>query len=169
MFSVLASTFLITTTPLKKRFSEAYYEITNQTNRPGSTKTRKDVWGVTKEIIIENPFLGVGTGDIKDDLKLKYEQKGFQEYIKRGYDSHQQFLQTYASTGLFGFLSLLLVFIICFIRSIKERNYLFFIITTLFFLFGMVESMFERQAGIIFFVFFSMLLYSFNPIKKTIE
>ncbi|MGB1041112.1 MAG: O-antigen ligase family protein [Flavobacteriales bacterium] len=165
-FLVLTS-IVILQTPLKVRFEKAYTELVNPTAKEGSTKTRKDVWKVTTEIIRENPMLGVGTGDIRDELALRYEQNGQSLYLERKYDSHQQFLQVFASLGISGFLILLVLFGFLFWKAIKQKNFLLLIFTSLFFLFGMVESMLERQAGIAFFVFFGLLLYSFNPSKSS--
>jgi len=166
--SILFSSVLIMQTPLKVRFQSAYESLVNPSDKSSSTKTRQDVWKVTLELIGENPVLGVGTGDIRDELTKKYEEKGFDLYKQRAYDSHQQFLQTYASLGILGFFVLIALFFLFFRKAYFDNNYLFLIFTTLFFLFGLVESMLERQAGIAFFIFIGILLYSFNPIKKSI-
>lgn len=164
--AIIFSYVLIINTPLKVRFETSYNELINPTEKTSSTKTRKDVWRYTTEIIQENPILGVGTGDIRDVLAEKYLQDNQQVYWNRNYDSHQQFLQTYASAGILGLLSLLLIFILLIRKSILNKNYLLLVFSVLFFLFGMIESMLERQAGIIFFTFFGLLLFTFNPNKK---
>jgi len=167
LFSIL-SVIIVSQSPLKKRFESAYSAMKTSTHHPSSTQTRLDVWSVTSSIISENPILGVGAGDIRDELISKYQENNFELYVERKYDSHQEFLQTFASLGLPGIVVLLIVFLLLWKRSVASKNYLLFIFTTLFFVFGMVESMLERQAGVVFFVFFSLLLYSFNPISKKI-
>ncbi len=165
---LISSILVVWQSPLKKRFVSAYSAVTTANHHPSSTQTRLDVWGVTSVIISENPMLGVGAGDIRDELLQKYQENGFHLYAERAYDSHQEFLQTFASLGLPGIMALLLIFVFLWKRAIATKNYLLFIFTTLFFLFGMVESMLERQAGVVFFVFFSLFLYSFNPVTKRI-
>lgn len=166
-FSIV-SILVVWQSPLKKRFVSAYSAVTTANHHPSSTQTRLDVWRVTSTIISENPILGVGAGDIRNELLLKYQENDYQTYAQREYDSHQEFLQTYAALGLPGIIVLLFIFVLLWKRAISARNYLLFIFTTLFFVFGMVESMLERQAGVVFFVFFSLFLYSFNPITKRI-
>lgn len=166
-FSIV-SILVVWQSPLKKRFVSAYSTVTTANYHPSSTQTRLDVWRVTSTIISENPILGVGAGDIRNELLLKYQENDYQTYAQREYDSHQEFLQTYAALGLPGIIVLLFIFVLLWKRAISARNYLLFIFTTLFFVFGMVESMLERQAGVVFFVFFSLFLYSFNPITKRI-
>ncbi|MEN8839417.1 MAG: O-antigen ligase family protein [Flavobacteriales bacterium] len=165
LFSVL-SVLIISQSPLKKRFAASYSALTTQSDKPSSTKARLDVWAETYEIILENSIFGVGTGDIRDELMSKYQEKEYFLYQKRGYDSHQQFLQTFASLGVLGFVILIAIFVTLFRQSITTHNFLLFSFTLLFLLFGLVESMLERQAGVVFFVFFGLYLFNNNPLKE---
>ena len=74
------------------------------------------------------------------------------------FNFHNQYLQTFASIGLFGFLLLLYLLIIPFIRAMLKLEYLkgllLFIICSSF----LTESMLERQAGVAFVAFFYTLL-----------
>lgn len=166
--SVIVGSVAIMNTPLKGRFVSAYTEMTNPTGGSNSTRSRLDVWKVTTEVIAENPILGTGTGDIRDELMAKYRQQGYDKYNEKAYDSHQQFLQTYGALGLLGIFTLLGMFVGFFVQAFRTRNYLLLIFGVLFFMFGMIESMLERQAGVVFFVFFGLFLYSYNPANKEI-
>ena len=160
------SVLIISQTPLKKRFSSAYTAMVSPSDKPSSTRARIDVWSVTVELIEENPVWGVGAGDIRNQLMTKYENKGFDLYQKKGYDSHQEFLQTYAALGILGLLTMIGMFLILFLKAFQTGNFLLFIFSFLLLMFGMVESMLERQAGVVFFVFFGLYFFSYNPIKK---
>ncbi len=157
---------------LRIKFEQTYEELTN-TNRTNksyvqSTGARIWFWKTTTEVIKENPILGVGTGDIRDELSKKYQEKGIIYIQDKGMDSHQQYLQTFAATGLFGFLSLLSMFLLLFYDSIKNRKFLLFGFTLLYFIFGFTESMLETQAGLVFFTFFALYLSYYNQVKKSI-
>lgn len=166
-FMILVVVSVATITPLKNRFIETYSKLSGQHDGESSTDTRTKVWETTIELIKENPFIGVGAGDLRDELSKKYEEKGYQNLKEHNYDSHQQFLQTYAELGIAGIATLFSLFLVLFIKSVKDKNELLFMFTLLLFFFGVVESMLERQAGIVVFAFFATLLFQYNPFSKS--
>jgi hypothetical protein len=68
-------------------------------------------------------------------------------------------LQSALGLGILGIINIILIFLLPFIYSIKEKNYLyaFFLIIVGLNLF--VESMFETQAGVMFYAFFNILFF----------
>ena len=72
-----------------------------------SSEVRVLVWSSTLDLISKNWLFGTGTGDIKDELLNDYKQKGFTGALEKKLNSHNQYLQTFAAIGIFGFLSLL--------------------------------------------------------------
>ena len=84
------------------------------------------------------------------------------EHMKPNLDSHQQFLQTFASTGVFGFFILIMIFILLFIKSLKKKSFLLLVFSVNLLLFSLTESMLETQAGVFTFLVF---LYVFD-LKK---
>lgn len=161
---VLIAVIGIYNSNLRLKFEQTYSELTktNRTNdmKVQSTGARIWFWKTTTEIIKDHPIIGVGTGDIRDELSKRYKEKEITWIQDKGRDSHQQYLQTFAALGIFGFLSLLAIFFILFQYSLKNKNFILFGFSLLYFIFGFTESMFETQAGIIFFVFFSLYLVS---------
>lgn len=98
--------------------------------------------------------------------RLKRKNYAYKRAFKRGYNFHNQYLQTFAAIGVFGVLILCYLLAYMFIISIKNKDYLaisfLFIVATSF----LTESMFERQAGVAFFSFFYVLLIQrINPNK----
>jgi len=133
-------------------------KITSSTDGTGS---RILVWKAATEIIKNNFWLGVGTGDAKDKMLEKYKEKGMISEYENKLNSHNQFLNTFIALGIVGFTVLLLCFVLPFYFSYREKQFIFaafIIITGINFL---VESMLETQAGVIFYAFFYTLL-SFN-------
>jgi len=120
-------------------------------------KARKAKAYCSIDLIKNNFWTGVGIGDGPSELLKYYKKNGFMHGVERKFNSHNQFLTTFIYLGIFGFL--LLVFIISFLfyKYIKIGNiYLlsFLIITFCFF---MTESVLEREKGIVFFAYFSLL------------
>ena len=174
IFSVFSfiSVLGIYNSPLKIRFQQAYKEIfhgnKNANGYQMSTGTRIWTWKTTVEIIKENPVLGVGVGDIRTELIKKYKEFGITDKSRNKLDSHQQFLQTFATIGISGITCLLFLFFTLFRKAIKTKNVILFSFTLFYFLFGLTESMLETQAGIVFFTFMSLLLFQY-PKEKLIK
>ena len=79
-------------------------------------------------------------------------------FAKKKYNFHNQYLQTFATVGCFGLIILIYLLSHLFIVSIIKKD---FIVSAFLFLIAMsflTESMLERQAGVIFFTFFYLLL-----------
>ena len=131
------------------------------------TGNRIQIWKISMEIIKEHPITGVGTGDVKDELLKKYKEKNFTYAYERKFNAHSQYIQTWIATGLTGFIILLMVLFLPLIQAIKKANllYIFFLSIIIFNI--TVESMFEVQAGVVFYGFFNSFLYykSFGLIR----
>lgn len=145
------------------RFKTAVNQITETEISPiseGSTQARIYAFKTSIEIISENFWLGVGTGDIDPVTNSTYKENGYEGALKRKLNAHNQFLQTFGALGLFGFLSLVLIFVGLWFLGVTQKNELIIFFTTLCFLFALTESFLETQAGIVFFSFFSLILTS---------
>lgn len=153
---------------LPGRFNNAVLAITStvQPTEVESSALRTMTWKTSLEIVKENPLIGVGTGDIKDVLLVKYESNGMNYALERRLNAHNQFLQTAGALGIIGLLILLLCFVIPIYISIKHRNLVYFFFLLLIFLNFLVESMLETQAGVVFYAFFnSLFLFSLKDNK----
>ena len=120
--------------------------------------TRLLTWESAIDIIKEHPIVGVGTGDARDELTKKYNEKDILPIFKKYFNAHNQFLQTFLSIGVIGFILLLLTIVFPFLQSIKNRDLVLFVFTLLIILNFAVESMLEVQAGVVFYSFFGILL-----------
>lgn len=162
---------VIYVSPYKIRFEQAMLEIFHGNQNPDdyymSTGTRIWTWKVTNEIISESGFWGVGTGDFKNAIENKFTEKNMESF--HGYDSHQQYLQTTATVGYLGALFLILIFIIMLYRAVKTKNIFLFFLGLMYLLWGLTESMLERQAGVLFFVFFVFLIDNIYQNKTSVE
>jgi O-antigen ligase len=130
-----------------------------RTDTDESTGERIHVWRSSWNVIKDHPWVGVGTGDVKDALLNEYAKQGITYAVSRNLDAHNQYLQTTISLGISGILALLAMIVLPGLAAWKREDYLYL---SFLFLFGMnmlVESMFENQAGVVFYAFFNALLF----------
>lgn len=123
-------------------------------------------WYSAKEIIEDNFFTGVGTGDGIDKLVEEYEKIEFKNGIEGRLNAHNQYLETFLKLGIFGLMSLLLLIIFALKFALKNQSYFIFFIILFISISFVLESMLERQHGVLFMCFFLPLFYVFDKVKK---
>jgi len=132
-------------------------EISTEPN--SSTAVRLQVWSASLTLISDHFLFGVGTGDVKDELKVYYKKADLDHAVKYKLNSHNQYLQTFAAIGVVGIISLLLCFTLPAFRSVKRENLLYTLFLLLFFMNMLFESMLERQSGVYFYVLFNSIFF----------
>ena len=128
-----------------------------------STTDRIMIWWYSFEITNENFFSGIGTGDVKDQLLDKYEEKDMSHARELELNAHNQYLQTMIALGIVGLVILLLNLILPALYSVEIKHYLYLIFLLLVGFNFLFESMLETQAGVVFYAFFNAFLFA---IKK---
>ena len=136
------------------------------------TNPRVYLWKYALDLIVEKPILGYGVGDAKAELKSALKDCDAKFWngernipiSEKSYNFHNQFLQTWAEVGIFGFL--LLIFLMIRPFYIKEQHPLFLIFLGLTFIGFLTESMLERQAGVVLIAFMYPLLSGLNKTKS---
>ena len=124
---------------------------------PKQTNPRVFIWRYGADLIAKNPIFGFGVGDAKGELSVALESCDAMFWNgernvpiqNKNYNFHNQFMQTWAEVGIFGFLILLFIMIHPFL--LKTSHPLFLIFVGLTFIGCITESMFERQAGVVLF------------------
>ncbi|TVQ79638.1 MAG: O-antigen ligase domain-containing protein [Flavobacteriales bacterium] len=154
----------------RRRLQETRDEFRNLANIDNSKQKnhRFYIWEHAMEVIEESPWIGTGTGNANDKLRIAYQKSdaqfwdGEKLYYLRdiGYNYHNQFLQSWAQNGIVALLCLLVILIVLWRNtSIPSR------ILALTLLFSMLtESILERQAGV-FFISFIYCIVMTIPIK----
>jgi len=117
-------------------------------------------------IIKSNYVVGVGTGDIKDELMLEYKVRNMKGAFENKLNAHSQFLETFIGQGIAGISLLLLIFLVPFISSVKSKNWLLMTFVILVALNFLTESMLNTQAGVVFFALFYSFFTSKNLYKN---
>jgi O-antigen ligase len=127
-----------------------------------STGERMVIWKSAVEIIRENLLLGVGTGDVKDALLQRYKKNNLTKILSMRLNAHNQYLQTFVTIGISGFLVLVIMLLAPAISALRKADFIYFIFLAIIGINILVESMFEVQAGVIFYAVFNAILFSSN-------
>jgi O-antigen ligase len=175
LITSLVAVFVITlimTPPAYQRFFAAERALesklqSDSTAIDGSV-ARMLIWKSSLEIIREHPIIGVGTGDVNYTLLNKYREHHIVMAEEREYNAHNQYLQTYLGVGITGFLVLIGCLGLALLVAFKYSNPLYLSFILLFAFHILVESMLERQAGVVFYAFFNALLFYFTFEKRPV-
>lgn len=130
-----------------------------------SNEARLIMWNTSWNIIKENPILGVGTGDVKDELIAKNMEYGNIKVAMKKLNSHNQFLNTWVQVGVFGFLTIVFTFVTFFIQAYRRKNPYLFYFGFIIFASLFAESFFESQAGILPFCFVAFALLTCEKVE----
>ncbi|MBL4658018.1 MAG: O-antigen ligase family protein [Flavobacteriales bacterium] len=134
-----------------------------------STTVRLIIWPEAIALFKENPILGVGTGDVKNELLKKYTEKGYTGILGRKSNAHNQYLQTAVALGSLGLLVLLVGLLLPAALSLKWKNYLYFLFLLLIMQNALTESILEVQAGVVFYAFFNSLFMFLSPQDQPLQ
>jgi O-antigen ligase len=119
------------------------------------------LWEAALNAIKAQPLWGYGTGDVSDEMQHQYQLQNNHRAIESHYNPHNQYLQSAVAVGVFGLLSLLILFAFPAYTSFRNKNLLYFLFVMLMAINLLVESMFERQAGVMFYAFFNSFFFFF--------
>ncbi|MCX6291722.1 MAG: O-antigen ligase family protein [Bacteroidetes bacterium] len=124
-----------------------------------STGLHMKIWKYSIALGKRSPLIGVGTGDIKDELENIYRENNFNAGVAGRFNCHNQFLNTFVALGLIGLISLFLMYYPGLKISFKNRDWIYFFFLLIVILNSMTECLFEKQNGILFFAAFNILFY----------
>lgn len=131
-------------------------------NSGKSTADRIGIWNSSLKLIRDHPSLGVGTGDVKDELLKEYRKDNVLPALEQKLNAHNQYLQTFVTLGFSGFLVLVLMLMVPAGIAIRNDNYIYFAFILVIGINMLFESMLEIQQGVVFYAFFNVVLYSWR-------
>jgi O-antigen ligase len=161
ILGILGITGLLFTPVLGERFSETIEASTNyqEGDLLSSTDLRLGIWKCTAETVSENWIWGVGTGNSREVLDECYQQYEQIEFFEGEYNTHNQFLHYWLTTGVFGFL-FFTTFILAFWYVAMKRGNTSLVYFMLFFgLVMLTENYLCRQKGMMVFAFFAASMF----------
>ncbi|UZO81885.1 O-antigen ligase family protein [Aquimarina sp. ERC-38] len=146
----LLTAIIFLNNPGISRFYHQLFELNtlSSPNKVSLEKTRVISWKTSLGLIKEAPLLGYGVGDANQVLQEAYKKNGFNYNYKKGYNAHNQFLQTALQTGILGLVTLFVIFIVLGYQLRRSRNE--FCVFLILFLSLLFESMLVRFNGIVF-------------------
>jgi O-antigen ligase len=163
VFLITAIAIIVFNPVNKKRFAEALDPDSNyRTDTYGGRSLRLEKWKCSFEVFSSSPVVGVGVGDVQDELMNCYASKNIDSALFFRFNSHNQYLNTAAQTGLAGLILLLILLVGSAIKGIKNENDALLIFLMLFAMCILSESMMERRWGIFFFAFFYSIFHFYK-------
>jgi hypothetical protein len=146
---------------------EDYRHIGDPTNH--SLMQRVELWKAAISIIKENPFAGVGTGDVPAAFEKKLKEIN-SPLSGAGLRTHDQYLAIAVAFGIPGLLFFLFAFIYAPFRQKRFGTYFFFSFFIIALLSMITEDMLESQPGVSFFIFFfTLFLFAWHPDEKPLK
>lgn len=164
IFSLLAFTLK----PIESRFSELFRPQTYRNiDVNNSTSIRVAIYNCSLIKIKEACIMGYGLGDSQNVLNSCYKANNYPFDSSITYNSHNQYLSYYLSSGFLGFLVIVFVMAYLFINGIIRKN--IYLTSTVFFfsIIMLFENVLERQSGVILFSFLVCVFYFSN--NNTVE
>lgn len=163
LFLVLvATTFLIE--PIKERYMD-FYNLTASFSevKSSSIVQRIRLFECSIQAISLNPIFGIGIGDVKALMEL-CETGGQTKF----FNSHNQFLGVWLSSGIMGLLALLTIIYTNLIRGLRTKDIIYVLTTVSFVFIMLVENYLERQDGVLSATFFINYL-AFLSLKNNMK
>ncbi len=161
LFSVAVFSIIRFVPEIRGRVSAVFVAISNTSTNQAeaeSTAVRMLVWSATNHLISENFIFGTGTGDSKDELMKEYEKRGMTGAWEHKLNTHNEYYQVFLSLGLIGFILLLMSLFFPLYKAFTSLNAIYILFLLIIILNIIPESMFETQAGVMFYAFFNSLL-----------
>lgn len=120
-----------------------------------SVESRTIIWRTVIDHAETFWLKGVGNGNDTDILVNFYKEAGFEKGVAERYNTHNQFLQVWLVSGIFGLLLFCAVFLYQLHYAWKRNDNLYFFFLLLCVVNSLTESVFEVQSGVLFFALFN--------------
>ena len=117
-----------------------------------SFNLRMAIYKCTLSIIKEEPIIGYGPGDVQKELNECYQQFETEAFVKKRYNTHNQYFDYLASFGVIGLAIILYSFFFYAKVANKADNRLYLNFLILFYIAMLTENILVRNTGIVLFV-----------------
>jgi O-antigen ligase len=132
-----------------------------------SVTQRFEFWRTGWYIFLENPVIGIGTGDMNLEYNKMYErlETGLSE--KYRLRAHNQYLNFLVTFGTLGFLFFLLIIAYPFIGNKHANSFLYIGFCIILYTSMLNEDTLETQVGVTLYAFFNaFFLYSLTGLSR---
>jgi O-antigen ligase len=121
------------------------------------------MWKIASRLIAERPVLGYGVRGAKLETLEKYKDQNFELGYKGNYHSHNEYLESWLMGGIPALILLLGMMFIALWNGVVKKNLLLILITAHFMIQSLIESTFEVQQELVFYIFFIFLFFYHAP------
>jgi O-antigen ligase len=169
IFAVLIglSVFMLTIPRVQTRFINMFNIVTHKQeinyNQKESSTLRFSAMQASVDLIKENWLVGVGTGDVIDELDKYYIEKEYAAAGRGHTNPHNQFLRSFLMSGIFGLVSVLLLFYLMFKTSFKKKSILAVYWAFIMLMIFAIDDIFIFRDGVIYFAFFTSYFIFCHP------
>jgi hypothetical protein len=136
------------------------WQVYQKTRKAGGSSLlqRYEYLRAALHVIRHNFWTGVGTGDLVGSLGHEYIRlhSGLEKYV--GFIAHNEYLDTWAAYGVFGFLYFIFALIYPPVKTRSFRDYFFAVFYVMMILSMLSDDTIETHAGVTLFSFFLSLL-----------
>jgi O-antigen ligase len=144
-------------------FPEGKYE----DNYPNisTEQIRNGIYYCSFEKYKQQPMLGYGVGDVDAELQACYDKTftNTDTYKVTSYNSHNQYLKIVLSAGFVGLIMFLISILYLIMIAIEYKLGLYIGFISFVLLNFCFENILSRHDGVLFFAFFSALIFFTNP------
>jgi len=140
------------------RYTNTIREIDVSSSK-SSSGVRLAMWQAAIPLMLENPILGVGTGDVNRELQARFAQKKLVRAVRDNLNAHNQFIQTQVGLGLLGTIALLLGLLLPLWVSIKKGKLFYPLFIVILLLNFLTESVLNTQAGVIYYTVLNTIVF----------
>jgi len=128
---------------------------------------RTESWKAGWSAVKQNWLFGVGSGAYESAVAKGYEEIKTPLFIRNRISPHNQFLDSWLRYGVLGLLLPLSFFVMPFFGRIRHRSDLFWPLWGLTLSSFMVETVLQRQLGVLWFAIFYFLFFVEKPDPKS--
>ncbi len=116
------------------------------------------MWNAGILTVKDNFWLGAGIGDAKKQMNEKYKTFRYAKANHIKLNAHNQYIETFSTIGVSGFILLLLLIFLPLREGIKRKDAALIGFSALILLNFIFESMLNTISGVLFFTFFYVFL-----------
>ncbi|MES2558576.1 MAG: O-antigen ligase family protein [Bacteroidota bacterium] len=136
-------------------------------NNDNGTNVRSGIFTCNAELLDEYWVWGLGTGNVQKALNDCLGKFDTTVYESHDYNTHNEYLNSWLTAGLFGLLAFVGTLLYSFWRAFKSANKLHVYFLTFMCICFLTENYLERQAGVTLFALMQMLFLATNRKKES--
>ncbi len=144
IMGVVLTVLVLTNSQINKNIKETTNIIENNQALSKDSDIRLWLWKSGIEVFNDNLLFGVGTGDIDEVMKKKYQDYDLTEAQEHNLNAHNQYLDVAVKLGLVGLVLIFAWIITILVIAIRRKQFLFFYFGLILFIISMLNTIVHR-------------------------